>query len=160
MAPIIFRFSNFYLVPSKSRPTALYSAGWWGTGRRFTSVVSGVSAEIYLYTVEMGEEGQEAGGHYRVMEEWERLGLDKRVDWENLSRVFERLDLKKDGRIDKEELGEMFSSLGHRPRKNTEYGLSEVEDIIWEVPLRLTTREPAVTSIWTVRCHGLQLTTF
>jgi hypothetical protein len=26
--------------------------------------------------------------------EWARLGLDKRVDYENLKRVFERLDLK------------------------------------------------------------------
>jgi hypothetical protein len=27
-------------------------------------------------------------------DEWERLGLDKRIDYENLKRVFERLDLK------------------------------------------------------------------
>lgn len=27
-------------------------------------------------------------------DEWERLGLDKRIDFENLRRVFERLDLK------------------------------------------------------------------
>lgn len=43
----------------------------------------------------MGDE-EPSGGNapFRVVEEWERLGLDKRVDWENLRRVFERLDLK------------------------------------------------------------------
>ena len=42
----------------------------------------------------MGDEEPSGGAPYRVVEEWERLGLDKRVDWENLRRVFERLDLK------------------------------------------------------------------
>ncbi len=30
-------------------------------------------------------------------DEWERLGLEKRIDFENLRRVFERLDLKVKG---------------------------------------------------------------
>ena len=32
--------------------------------------------------------------NHHVVDEWERLGLDKRIDYENLKRVFERLDLK------------------------------------------------------------------
>ena len=53
----------------------------------------------------------------RKQEEWERLGLEKRIDYDNLKRVFERLDLKKDGRIDQEELADMYKvracSLAH-----------------------------------------------
>ena len=97
------------------------------------------------------------------MEEWEKYGLDKRVDYDNLGRVFERMDLKvrsllgftwllsmsqKDGKIDVQELTQAYKvnipsccsnspprrqNLGYHPRKRTEYGLSEVEDIIWEV---------------------------
>ncbi|EKX51041.1 hypothetical protein GUITHDRAFT_150967 [Guillardia theta CCMP2712] len=67
------------------------------------------------------------------MEEWEKYGLDKRVDYDNLGRVFERMDLKKDGKIDVQELTQAYKNLGYQPRKRTEYGLSEVEDIIWEV---------------------------
>ncbi len=48
-------------------------------------------------------------------------------------QVFERLDRKNDGKIDKEELQQQFDDLGYRPRKITDYGNSEVEDIIWEV---------------------------
>ena len=43
-----------------------------------------------------------------VQEEWEKLGLQSRVDYENLKRVFERLDLKKDGRIDQHELAMIY----------------------------------------------------
>uniref|UniRef100_A0A6T8P8Y1 EF-hand domain-containing protein n=1 Tax=Hemiselmis andersenii TaxID=464988 RepID=A0A6T8P8Y1_HEMAN len=66
-------------------------------------------------------------------DEWEVLGLEKRIDLENLKRVFERLDLNKDGKIDVEELQAMYEDLGYKPRKQTEYGVSEVEDVIWEV---------------------------
>lgn len=31
------------------------------------------------------------------------------------------------------ELQAMYEELGYKPRKQTEYGVSEVEDIIWEV---------------------------
>ncbi len=111
--------------------------------------------------------------NHHILDEWERLGLDKRIDFENLKRVFDRLDLKvfprliflkirfkfslktaqqchilkvrhiittgnffssqKDGRIDIEELESQYLTLGYKPRKMTEYGCSEVEDVIWEV---------------------------
>ena len=57
----------------------------------------------------MGSEDQQPGG----MDEWERLGLEKRIDYENLRRVFERLDLKRDGRIDKAELEAQYQTLGN-----------------------------------------------
>ena len=74
-----------------------------------------------------------------------------RSTMESLQKVFERLDRKNDGKIDKEELMLQFENLGcvkcpahnenmhgitldrYRPRKTTDYGNSEVEDIIWEV---------------------------
>lgn len=106
--------------------------------------------------------------HYGAQEEWEALGLEKRIDFDNLKRVFERLDLKRDGRIDPAELADTYKvsipdlafgpllpfipvsyhapaapsasniwlllqELNHKPRRQTEYGLSEIEDIIWEV---------------------------
>ena len=40
---------------------------------------------------------------------------------------------QKDGRIDIEELESQYSTLGYKSRKMTEYGCSEVEDVIWEV---------------------------
>jgi hypothetical protein len=40
---------------------------------------------------------------------------------------------QKDGRIDIEELESQYSNLGYKSRKMTEYGCSEVEDVIWEV---------------------------
>ncbi len=74
-------------------------------------------------------ESRDGGGK----DEWERLGLEKRIDFENLRRVFERLDLKRDGKIDKDELQAQYEALDYKPRKQTEYGISEVEDVIWEV---------------------------
>ena len=47
----------------------------------------------------------------RAQEEWEALGLEKRIDYDNLKRVFERLDLKRDGRIDPEELADTYKVL-------------------------------------------------
>eukprot|EP00961_Rhodomonas_salina_P140453 1889973-Rhodomonas_salina.1 len=84
----------------------------------------------------MSEDGHDATKQHsntRALDEWERMGLDKRIEYDNLRRVFERLDLKKDDRIDKQELKAQYDVLDHKPRPNTEYGLSEVEDIIWEV---------------------------
>lgn len=40
---------------------------------------------------------------------------------------------QKDGRLGVNELQAMYEELGYKPRKQTEYGVSEVEDIIWEV---------------------------
>ena len=56
-----------------------------------------------------------------------------RSTMESLQKVFERLDRNNDGKIDKDELMQQFDDLGYRPRKITDYGNSEVEDIIWEV---------------------------
>jgi len=47
--------------------------------------------------------------------------------------VFERLDRKNDGKIDKQEIAKQFEVLGYKPKKSTDYGTSEVEDMIWEV---------------------------
>ena len=43
-----------------------------------------------------------------TQEEWETMGLEKRIDFDNLKRVFERLDFKHDGRIDMEELADIY----------------------------------------------------
>lgn len=56
-----------------------------------------------------------------------------RVELDALQKVFERLDRKSDNKIDKEEVMQQFDELGYKPRKVTDYGNSEVEDIIWEV---------------------------
>ena len=45
------------------------------------------------------------------------------------------LSSQKDGKIDTEELESQYVTLGYKPRKMTEYGCSEVEDVIWEVCL-------------------------
>ncbi|KAK9798938.1 hypothetical protein WJX73_002688 [Symbiochloris irregularis] len=44
-----------------------------------------------------------------------------------LRRAFDVLDLKRDGKLDAYELGQMFNKLGHSLKK------SEVDEIIWEV---------------------------
>lgn len=43
--------------------------------------------------------------------------------------------LQRDGKIDKDELHVQYEALGYKPRKQTEYGISEVEDVIWEVSI-------------------------
>jgi len=48
-----------------------------------------------------------------TQEEWETMGLEKRIDFDNLKRVFERLDLKHDGRIDMEELADIYKVVNH-----------------------------------------------
>lgn len=45
----------------------------------------------------------------------------------DLKRAFNVLDSKGDGKIDPEELNQVFQTLGHKPRRG------EVEDLIWEV---------------------------
>lgn len=45
----------------------------------------------------MSEDGHDATKQHsntRALDEWERMGLDKRIEYDNLRRVFERLDLK------------------------------------------------------------------
>jgi len=48
-------------------------------------------------------------------------------------QVFERLDRKGDGYIDKDEIKQQFLLLGYMPKRQTDYGLPEEEDIVWEV---------------------------
>ena len=59
-------------------------------------------------------------------------GLD-RTELESIKRVFERLDRKNDGKIDRDEIAQQLDLLGYKPRRHTDYGTSEVEDMIWEV---------------------------
>jgi len=51
----------------------------------------------------------------------------KKNETEDLRRAFDKLDTKGDGKIDAQELREIFSLLRHDTKK------AEVEDIIWEV---------------------------
>jgi hypothetical protein len=44
-----------------------------------------------------------------------------------------RLDRKNDGKIDRDEIAQQFDILGYQPKRQTDYGTSEVEDMIWEV---------------------------
>eukprot|EP00877_Chromochloris_zofingiensis_P013655 jgi/Chrzof1/8543/Cz03g15030.t1 len=46
---------------------------------------------------------------------------------EDLKRAFNALDKKADGKLDPEELEEVFVDLGHKPQRG------EVEDLLWEV---------------------------
>jgi calmodulin len=46
---------------------------------------------------------------------------------EDLTRAFNALDRKGDGKLDAEELQALFNVLGHKPKRG------EVEDLIWEV---------------------------
>jgi calmodulin len=46
---------------------------------------------------------------------------------EDLTRAFNALDRKGDGKLDAEELQALFNALGHKPKRG------EVEDLIWEV---------------------------
>merc|ERR1712216_658896 len=50
-----------------------------------------------------------------------------------IHRIFERIDYKKDNKIDKEELEHTLRSLGYEPVRVNQYGISEVEQMIWEV---------------------------
>ena len=50
-----------------------------------------------------------------------------------IHRIFERIDYKKDNKIDKEELEHTLRSLGYDPVRVNQYGISEVEQMIWEV---------------------------
>ena len=48
-------------------------------------------------------------------------------DYKVLQKVFERLDKKRDGKIDKEELLEYLLRVKYEPVKVNQYGVSEVE---------------------------------
>ncbi len=48
-------------------------------------------------------------------------------DYKVLQKVFERLDKKKDGKIDKDELLEYLLRVKYEPVKVNQYGVSEVE---------------------------------
>eukprot|EP00294_Goniomonas_avonlea_P012063 CAMPEP_0114560592 /NCGR_PEP_ID=MMETSP0114-20121206/11540_1 /TAXON_ID=31324 /ORGANISM="Goniomonas sp, Strain m" /LENGTH=200 /DNA_ID=CAMNT_0001746145 /DNA_START=23 /DNA_END=625 /DNA_ORIENTATION=+ len=54
-------------------------------------------------------------------------------DLKVIQRVFDRLDKKKDGKVDKDELESVLLHLGYEPVKVNQYGISEVEHMIWEV---------------------------
>eukprot|EP00879_Flechtneria_rotunda_P008116 GHRR01008501.1.p1 GENE.GHRR01008501.1~~GHRR01008501.1.p1 ORF type:complete len:190 (+),score=47.52 GHRR01008501.1:243-812(+) len=46
---------------------------------------------------------------------------------EDLKRAFNALDRKGDGKLDPEELNQVFVTLGHKPKRG------EVDDLVWEV---------------------------
>lgn len=51
----------------------------------------------------------------------------KKNEAEDLKRAFDKLDVHRDGKIDAEEINQVFLSLGHKCKR------SEIEDMIWEV---------------------------
>jgi hypothetical protein len=59
---------------------------------------------------------------------------------------------QRDGKIDKDELQAQYEALGYKPRKQTEYGISEVEDVIWEVGSTKAI-DAAQRSCWEVAVH-------
>jgi len=54
-------------------------------------------------------------------------------DYKMLQRVFARIDSKHDGKIDAEELESYLHSVGYQPVKTNQYGIGEVEHMMWEV---------------------------
>mmetsp|Transcript_41832 Transcript_41832/g.65359 ORF Transcript_41832/g.65359 Transcript_41832/m.65359 type:complete len:200 (+) Transcript_41832:120-719(+) len=68
-----------------------------------------------------------------LLEELDRGFKTSSQDYKVLQRIFERIDYKKDNRIDKEELEHTLRSLGYEPVKVNQYGISEVEQMIWEM---------------------------
>eukprot|EP00294_Goniomonas_avonlea_P013902 CAMPEP_0114558292 /NCGR_PEP_ID=MMETSP0114-20121206/10296_1 /TAXON_ID=31324 /ORGANISM="Goniomonas sp, Strain m" /LENGTH=344 /DNA_ID=CAMNT_0001743657 /DNA_START=38 /DNA_END=1072 /DNA_ORIENTATION=+ len=64
-------------------------------------------------------------------EEWRAAPLLEEL--RSMQEVFARLDLKGDGRIDKDEINATLQRLGYKPAKVNIYGTSEVEQMIWEV---------------------------
>ncbi|CAG9464559.1 unnamed protein product [Pedinophyceae sp. YPF-701] len=51
----------------------------------------------------------------------------KQNEGEQLRRAFDKIDNKKDGKIDAQEIADLFKDLGHRCAKK------DIEDMIWEV---------------------------
>jgi len=51
----------------------------------------------------------------------------RKNEQDELERVFRTLDKNGDGKVDSEELGQLFMVLGHKPNR------AEVHDMIWEV---------------------------
>eukprot|EP00277_Geminigera_cryophila_P012004 CAMPEP_0179452364 /NCGR_PEP_ID=MMETSP0799-20121207/36243_1 /TAXON_ID=46947 /ORGANISM="Geminigera cryophila, Strain CCMP2564" /LENGTH=192 /DNA_ID=CAMNT_0021248199 /DNA_START=81 /DNA_END=659 /DNA_ORIENTATION=+ len=68
-----------------------------------------------------------------VLEEINKGFKTSAQDDKVIHRIFERIDYKKDNKIDKEELEHTLRSLGYEPVKINQYGISEVEQMIWEV---------------------------
>ncbi|EKX37503.1 hypothetical protein GUITHDRAFT_144936 [Guillardia theta CCMP2712] len=68
-----------------------------------------------------------------LLEEAQRGEYTSAQDEKVLQRIFERIDFKRDNKIDKEELEHCLRTLGYDPVKVNQYGISEVEQMIWEV---------------------------
>eukprot|EP00960_Hanusia_phi_P076900 768627-Hanusia_phi.AAC.2 len=68
-----------------------------------------------------------------LLEEGQRGEHTSAQDEKVLQRIFERIDFKRDNKIDKEELEHCLRTLGYEPVKVNQYGISEVEQMIWEV---------------------------
>ena len=49
-----------------------------------------------------------------------------RMELDSLQKVFERLDRKNDGKIDKDEITQQFEELGYRPKKVCNRGMCVV----------------------------------
>mmetsp|Transcript_59054 Transcript_59054/g.139522 ORF Transcript_59054/g.139522 Transcript_59054/m.139522 type:complete len:205 (+) Transcript_59054:76-690(+) len=71
--------------------------------------------------------------HSLILEEISKGFTTSEQDNKVLQRIFERIDFKKDNKIDREELEHVLKSLGYDPVKVNQYGISEVEQMIWEV---------------------------
>jgi Ca2+-binding EF-hand superfamily protein len=61
-------------------------------------------------------------------------GLD-RTELESIKRVFEGSNRKNDGTLasDRDEIAQHLDMLDYRPKRHTDYGPSEVEDMLWEM---------------------------
>jgi len=68
----------------------------------------------------------------KIVAKTDNEGLN-RTELESMKRVFERLDKKNDGKIDRDEIEQQLDLLGYKPKRKTDFGTSEVEDMIWEV---------------------------
>ncbi len=80
----------------------------------------------------MGTSGEEGNNPRTPLVEPMKLP-EKSGEEKVIMKVFQRLDKKQDDKIDKEELLELLQSLGYEPSKMNQYGVSEVEHMIWEV---------------------------
>mmetsp|Transcript_18917 Transcript_18917/g.38421 ORF Transcript_18917/g.38421 Transcript_18917/m.38421 type:complete len:240 (+) Transcript_18917:31-750(+) len=107
-----------------------------GTDRNLPLIREQSRATQVLLKTESSAGDEKLTGAYAsgvTKEEWEALGLEKRVEWENLRRAFEKLDRHKRNYFDKDDLAAAFKRVGYRYEIRTEYGISEAEDIIWEM---------------------------
>ena len=68
-----------------------------------------------------------------MRQEWEeKYGITK-LDIEALQRVFRQLDSTSRGKIGPDDLALAFERLDYEPPAITDFGNSEIEDMIWEV---------------------------